>query len=522
MQQSKSFISKVKTNIERVSASLTPPKKSPDELLGELFADVQLGGVHTDGKTFVDAMPVVTRRKIIKDYMAARQQPGFDLPTFVSHYFEADVNAPSNYHSNPNSTPEEHITELWSVLTRTAHSNKGSVVALPHPFIVPGGRFQEQYYWDSFFTMLGLAASDRWDLIESMMKNFTYLIRKVGHIPNGNRTYYLSRSHPPFFVEMVRLMVQRKGEKAYVRYLPALLLEYQYWMSGRTRVNAQKPAYKHVVRMPDGAVLNRYYDVKQTPRPESYREDVEIAEHAKAEQPKVYLDLRAGGESGWDFSSRWLADGKNLSTIHTSDIVPIDLNCLLLRLEETIADAYDVLLQPLLAKRYRAKAARRTAAIRKYCWNETEGFYFDYDFVAGKQTTIQSMAAAFAIYAKVATPTEAEAIAKKLEQDFLQPGGFVTTLYNTGQQWDSPNGWAPLQWIANQGLRNYGYNSLASEARKRWVDLNVHVYKETGKMVEKYDVVDITKVAGGGEYTLQDGFGWTNGVLMAFLKEAKR
>ena len=129
-----------------------------------------------------------------------------------------------------------------------------------------------------------------------------------------------------------------------------------------------------------------------------------------------------------------------------------------------------------------------------------------------------TLAGVFPLYAKTATSKQAASVAKILEEKFLKSGGLVTTLEDTGQQWDSPNGWAPLQWIAIEGLRNYGYHQLANEIKKRWVNVTVDIFKETGKLVEKYDVANAGK-GGGGEYPLQDGFGWTNGVLAALLNE---
>ena len=125
----------------------------------------------------------------------------------------------------------------------------------------------------------------------------------------------------------------------------------------------------------------------------------------------------------------------------------------------------------------------------------------------------------FPLFTKVATPVQAKAVAKRLEKDFLKDGGLVTTLIESGQQWDWPNGWAPMQWVAIQGLREYGYYALADKIKKAWVDSCLYVYKEKQKMVEKYNVIHPHKLSGGGEYTLQDGFGWTNGVLAALLAE---
>jgi alpha,alpha-trehalase len=275
--------------------------------------------------------------------------------------------------------------------------------------------------------------------------------------------------------------------------------------------------------MNDGSMLARYFDNKATPRPESLREDLETAgETDRANSDKLYVDLRAGAESGWDFSSRWFSDPNDISTIHTTDIIPIDLNCLLYHLEVTIAETYQTMFQPLLARRFRHLAERRKAAIQKYLWDEREQFFMDYNFRVYRHTGRVTLAAVFALYCKVATKPQADAIAARIEKDFLKKGGLVTTLIDSGQQWDSPNGWAPLQWIAIQGLREYGHHELADKIKKAWIKTCVDLYKAEGKMVEKYNVVTPNKLGGGGEYVLQDGFGWTNGVLAALMDEDEK
>lgn len=504
--------------------SVTPTKDSPDVLLGELFQDVQLRRVFPDGMTFVDMVPADRLRKILIAYEQQRQRHDFSLHDFVKRYFKDYIeSAPQVYRTNPNHSVDQHINELWNVLTRQAYINKGSLMALPYPYIVPGGRFGAQWYWDSYFTMLGLAASDRYDLVEGMMKNYAFLIRKYGYIVQANRTYYIGRSQPPYFSHMLKLLARKQGKGIYVRYLPYLITEYRFWTKRASELTAERRVYRRTVRMPDGAILSRYYDNKRTPRPESYKEDVDTALKAPDRLPsKVYVDLRAAAESGWDFSSRWFKDPRKLETIVTTDIIPIDLNCLLVHSAQTIAEICTILKQAKLAQLWRRRAQRRIDAINKYFWNEEKQFYFDYDFLQDKQTDCWSLAAAYPLYVGIASQAQADAVAKKIKDEFLKKGGLITTLATTEQQWDAPNGWAPLQWVTIKGLRNYGHTELADEIKKRWMTTCVDLYKKEGKLVEKYNVVHPERGGGGGEYELQDGFGWTNGVLMALLNEDKK
>jgi alpha,alpha-trehalase len=367
--------------------------------------------------------------------------------------------------------------------------------------------------------MLGLKVSGKHEMLENMVNNFSYLIDKIGYIPNGNRTYYIGRSQPPFYSLMVKLLASIKGETILPAYLPQLEKEYQFWMKGVDELSETETAAHRTVRMPDESVLNRYWDENDTPRPESYREDIELSHLSAQESKKIYRHLRAGAESGWDFSSRWFKDGKSFSTIHTTEIIPVDLNCLLLHLEKTIAEAYQLAGNNEATKTYISLAEKRKDAIQKYCWNKEQGFYFDYDFAAGKQKQVLSLAAAFPLFFSIATDEQAKQVADIIEQKFITSGGIVTTFVTTGQQWDAPNGWAPLQWITVIGLENYRHNELAADITGKWIKLNRDVFHRTGKLMEKYNVVDTNLEAGGGEYPGQDGFGWTNGVLLALIEK---
>lgn len=519
---------KVKTAVVHATGPMIRASKSPDEAMGGFFDDVQRQRVYPDGKTFVDMVPRKRAKALAKEYQIERADPDFDLHEFVNrHFYEFHPHKRHEYMPSDQTTTREHITNLWPMLKRRNRKNRGSLVALPHEYIVPGGRFSEQFYWDSYFIMLGLAADHEWSMIHGMLRNYAYMLRKFGLIPTANRTYFLSRSQPPFFAHMVKLLASHRGRtRTYAEYLPSLLLEYRFWMKGR-KLAGDRPdhaAYARVVRMPNGVVLNRYYDDKTTPRPESRREDLETAEHAKsADKSKIFLDLRAGAESGWDFSSRWFREANDIESVHTTDMVAVDLNCLLYQLEQTIAEAYTLIKQPILAKRFYQLAERRADAVRRYCWDDARQYFVDYNFRRGIASDKLTLAGVFPLYAKIATSEQAAAVAKQIEDKFLCEGGLVTTLANNGQQWDSPNGWAPLQWVAIQGLREYGYHRLANEIRDRWLATCDDVYASSRKLVEKYDVVSAS-AGGGGEYPLQDGFGWTNGVYAALYdeKEAHR
>jgi alpha,alpha-trehalase len=491
--------------------------KSPAKLYPDLFKAVQMQQIYSDGKTFVDASPRKPAAYLNNLYLQLKDKPGFNLKAFSQQYFTIPAQNSTVYKSNVSAGIRAHIDTLWTVLQHVADTVKGTtLIPLPHNYIVPGGRFREIYYWDSYFTMLGLEESKRYVLIENMVKNFAYLIDTYGHIPNGNRTYYISRSQPPFFSLMVQLLARHKGTQVLVKYRPQLVKEYSYWMNGASSLKAGK-AFEHTVRMTDGSLLNRYWDASATPREESYREDVLAAQKTKQKPEEFYRNIRAAAESGWDFSSRWMADGQTLPTLQTTSLVPVDLNALLYNLENVIAQSYQISNTTQLASRYRNKALKRKAALSKYCWNSKTGCYRDYNWQQKVMSKQISIATTYPLCFEMATAAQAKQVATLVRQKFLQPGGVATTLNSTGQQWDQPNGWAPLQYMTIIGLRNYKHDELAKTIAQRWMQLNIKEFNRSGKLLEKYDVQNTNAKAGGGEYPLQDGFGWTNGVLLKLM-----
>ncbi|RYY26757.1 MAG: alpha,alpha-trehalase TreF [Sphingobacteriaceae bacterium] len=493
-------------------AQLSPRQQYPG-----LFEAVQLSGVYADNKTFADAIPKENPAAIMQDYRAQKAKPNFSLKAFVAAHFTEPASGSSNFKSDINASIREHINTLWQVLYRRHDTvSKSSLLLLPHDFIVPGGRFRETYYWDTYFTMLGLQESHKTQLIRNMIDNFAYLLNRYGHIPNGTRTYYLSRSQPPFFSMMLDILAKDEGDQVYTRYQPALLKEYAYFMQGANRLSAGK-AYKSAVKLPDGTVLNRYWDDSDQPREESYKEDVESGKLTKQDLSIYYRNIRAAAASGWDFSSRWFDASQKLSSIQTTAIIPVDLNCLLYHLENTIARSYSLQGNKIRQNFYLLKAAQRKKAILKFCWNEQAGWFLDYNFQKKKQSPVETLAGVFPLEFQIATQNQAVLVAKKLKNTFLKSGGLVTTNNRTGQQWDAPNAWAPLQYIAINGLTKYHQNDLAKLIVERWIETNIRVFKATGKLMEKYNVLDTQLKAGGGEYPLQDGFGWTNGVLLNLM-----
>ncbi|GBQ86730.1 trehalase [Gluconacetobacter johannae DSM 13595] len=496
--------------------------RPPSIALDGLFAAIGAAHVFDDAKTVADAIPDEAPDALLADYDAQKARPGFVLKDFVAQHFSVAPRRTVSYRRRPNESVRDYITGMWEVLSRppdtlVAHS---SLLPLPYTYVVPGGRFSEMYYWDSYFTMIGLYEDGRIDLMRSMVRDIASLIDRYGHMPNGNRTYYLGRSEPPFFALMVDLLAMHDGQVAYTTFLPQLQREYDYWMDGAAQV-APGGAYRHVVRLPDGTLMNRHWDDLSTPRDESYPQDIATAAATNRPAAEVYRDLRAGGETGWDFSSRWLADGHTLSSIHTTDLLPIELNCLIAHLEQTLSHAYALNGNTALSARYTQEAATRVEAIRRLLWDDRQGAFFDYDWKKGALSPVLSGATVMPLFLQMATPDQAKAVAATLRARLLKIGGLATTDRVSGQQWDSPNGWAPTQWMAIKGLNQYGIDDLAQEIATRWMERVIGTYEKSGVLLEKYDVVNPaispTGGKGGGEYPMQVGFGWTNGTLLGLM-----
>lgn len=487
------------------------PLESPAQLYGPLFAAVQEQRIFDDGKSFADAQPRDTADAIMTAYRAERPTGKDALRDFVLRHFDV----PGVASVKPQAL-RTHIRALWPQLTRPAldPAPGSSALALPAPYVVPGGRFREVYYWDSYFTMLGLKADGRQDLIDAMVTDFESLLERHGRIPNGTRTYYLGRSQPPFFSYMVDLADDGDAQTA-ARHLKALRVEHDFWMQGTDAIGADG-ARARVVRMPDGSLLNRYWDDRTGPRDESWAEDVATAKQSGRPVEDVYRHLRAGAESGWDFSSRWLADAETLASIRTTDIVPVDLNSLLWKLEKDIARRCGLAAEQACVRRFDAMAAARKKAMIRYLWLSGEGRFADWDRVAKRVTPVVSAATLYPLFVGLADARQARAVARLTQAQLLAKGGLRTTTLRTGQQWDEPNGWAPLQWVAIDGLARNGETALAKDIATRWIATVQAAYRDTGKMLEKYDVEE-KQPGGGGEYPLQDGFGWTNGVTAAIL-----
>jgi len=430
-----------------------------------------------------------------------------DYPAFLHHI--NDYNLRKFAHS---------IHRIWKDLVREHRpiGKDSTFLPLPYPFVVPGGRFREFYYWDTFWIVEGLLVSGLVHTAKNVIRNLLYMVEKFGFVPNGTRTYFLNRSQPPMLTQMIVSYFDRTNDMEFLKQaLPILDLEYKFWLEQRS-VDITHPTSgeKHNLAI--------YSVVTDIPRPESWLEDIELTEHLSDEGKKnLFHQIASACETGWDFSSRWFADRTQMSTIQTSNVVPVDLNAILYKNEKNIAELYKLVGNKQKHDYYTNQAQARRAAIDAFMYNPEDGVWHDWDLKTHKQET--------EFYASAYVPLWAELYHGKNIGLMLQhmkkhgilsfAGGIPTTLRKIQQQWDFPNAWAPIQWFVVKGLQNIKANNQAYELARKWITSNYCGWVAKNSMFEKYNASRLGVPGGGGEYVVQEGFGWTNGVILSLLTE---
>jgi alpha,alpha-trehalase len=405
------------------------------------------------------------------------------------------------------------------------------ILYLPRPYVVPGGRFNEMYGWDSFFIQMGLLRDGRIDLAKDMADNFLYEIREYGKILNANRTYYLTRSQPPFLTEMLLAVYRRTQDRAWLQdAVPAIENYYRFWtsephlvtQSGLSRYfdTGEGPAPEVVAAEHSSKGVGEYDLIKQYFRTHRIS-DYDLSEYYDAGtnqlKPLFYKGDRSMRESGFDPSSRF--GPFSIDIIHYN---PVCLNSLLYLMEIQAAEIMSILNQEPSAAEWRQRAQQRAAKINQLLWNESDGLYYDYDFVHGRVRVYPFLTTFYPLWIGIASRDQAARVVHNLPL-FERAGGLQTSANQSGDQWDAPFGWAPLEWIAVQGLRRYGYAAEADRVSGRFLSLVLQEFRKSGTLVEKYDVVrrrtDVTSRIHYGYRSNEAGFGWTNAVFGALFDE---
>ena len=511
---------------------------------GEILHSVQMAKIFDDAKTFVDMRMKYDMAYTEKKFRDLGVNPTREaLGKFVTENFspagqDLEPYNPKDWMKRPERLHEIRdeklrkwgfaLNELWKDLGRNITSKAreqslgSSLIVVRNPFMIPGGRFREYYYWDSYWILHGILACGMYETAKDMTFNYIDLVRRYGFVPNGGRIYYLNRSQPPFLIQMVDLYYNYTSDLEFVRNnLKIIVEEYEFWVTHRS-VTMDVSGNNHIFAI--------YKANMTTARPESYWHDYEVAEklgdqHMKS---KFYQAVASAAESGWDFSSRWFNQsgvgiGK-FESIHTTEIIPVDLNSILYKNALSLSKFFKLIGDQEKSSLYEKLANRRKLAIESLLWNEAAGIWADYDM------TTQSITKAF--YASMIVPlwaglareneTREELVLANMKRakvlDF--PGGLPTSLNQSGQQWDFPNGWPPLQHMLIIGLTKSKSTFLQKEAKnfaQSWVLSNWKGYQQSNHMFEKYNVSSVGNTGRGGEYKPQVGFGWTNGVILDLL-----
>lgn len=386
-----------------------------------------------------------------------------------------------------------YIDDYWTTLERTHKEDDGTLVGLPYPYIVPataassGFQFEEQYYWDSYFTALGLHDEKHRVLVEGMLENLLFMFRRFGLIPNASRMYFTGRSQPPLLTSFIFHVYETyHKDKSWLKQKMAIAEEEyeKVWMS------KAHPAWHNVHKG-----LSRYYDIN------------------------VLHDL-AEAESGWDMTPRF--ERKCL------DFLPVDLNALLYKYETDFARTAEILGDKKQAESWHSQAKKRREAMNTLMWGKLRGYYFDYNYQRDVLGDIWSLAGFYPLWAGIATGHQAKRVVDNLHR-FEKKGGLTTTmrpLIDTSAlfgslkvQWANPNGWAPLHYFAIEGLRRYGYNEEARRIAEAWVRTNLEWFNRHGVFLEKYNVVNPRKKPVEGVYPSQTGFGWTNALFVKLVRD---
>ncbi|KAL9242946.1 hypothetical protein vseg_016900 [Gypsophila vaccaria] len=430
------------------------------------------------------------------------------------------------------------VHSLWKNLSRKVsqqvhlHPHLHTLLPLPQPCIIPGSRFREVYYWDSYWVIRGLLASKMHDTAKAIVTNLIYFVEKYGFVLNGARSYYTNRSQPPLLSSMVYEIYERTGDMSLVkRSLPALIKEHEFWNSGihKVTIHDSKGGSHN---------LSRYYAMWNKPRPESYTTDKETASklHNEADKEILYREVASTAESGWDFSTRWMRNTSDLTTLTTTNIIPVDLNAYILKMELDIAFLAKVAGETAVAEKFTKASLSREKAFSSIFWNENLGQWLDcwvnYSTTCKGDQTKEAWHQNQNVFVSNFIPLwmkpfdsvhMAEKVMKSLKASgLIHAAGIATSLTNSGQQWDYPNGWAPMQHLIIEGLAKSGSKEawlMAEDLAVRWIRTNYASYKKTGEMHEKYNVEKCGEYGSGGEYIPQTGFGWTNGVVLALLEE---
>ncbi|KAH7724867.1 alpha,alpha-trehalase [Aphelenchoides avenae] len=496
-------------------------------LLSQIYVDgpilraAQDARLYPDSKYFVDMPLKMDPVSALRDYyeLGEKAKDVVELQKYIDDHFEPPghelietypddwVPFPQSFHKIEDFHLRRyalHLHRIWRDLCRRVkddvrvHQERYSLLYVPHPFIIPGGRFREFYYWDTFWILKGLLFSEMYETAKGVILNLAYMVEHHGFIPNGGRVYYLSRSQPPLLTPMVYEYFLSTGDLEFVmEVLPLLEKEYTFWLNNRASTYVNETT---------GEEMFLYFQYRASlkfPRPESYREDMELVHGLdnETERERMWSNVASAAETGWDFSTRWFAqhgpEMHDMKSIRTWSIVPVDLNAFMCINTRVLASFYEISGDFVKMTEYQKRYQQLKLAMKTLHWNETDGIWYDYDLEHKRHSNVYYVSNAIPLYAKCYD-----------DEDDVTPHRVYEYL---------------RVHMVIDGFRTTGDPKLMKAAEKmaiQWLMVNYKSYSSTYAMFEKYNASTLTEecsAGGGGEYEVQKGFGWTNGVILDLL-----
>lgn len=511
-----------------------------------------LSSIITSAAAEIAAIATKTKIEMLKKFIDDNfEQPGSDI---VPH-------EPEDWKSEPEILEEEDLqgnkitnqnvrdvtvalNNVWKELSRVKVEKKGTdstLLSLPYPFMVPGGRFREFYYWDTYFILEGLVRSKMYTSAFNIVRNFSHIIGTLGYIPNGTREYYKFRSQPPFFPLMLVKLLGINDEIdqfIYTEGLRMAIKEYNWFKTYRS-VQVKKGNKIHH--------LNYFHVKTDFPRPESLAEDIKtFLSQSVQNEGEIFSNLKSGAESGWDFSSRWFK-GEGIETIAAYSQIPVDLNAILFKNEQILSKLFEKNGMREKAREFGDLAQKRHEAINTILWNQKAGTWNDLRL--SDNTFVDQrfyFSNVFPLIFDITPPNkpvesgEMDKIETENHENFINtsPKNTIYTVLNThkkelfyykggvptsgagpsDQQWDFPNVWAPHQYLIVEKLFSLNEKEMALQIARAFYNSVKAGYQQSGVFYEKYNCLTLGLTGKGGEYEAQTGFGWTNGTALSFIK----
>lgn len=396
-----------------------------------------------------------------------------------------------------NNKVKAYIEKNWDDTIKYNPNDEGTLIGLPYPYSVPSvGFFDEMYYWDTYFTNKGLIISGRIEQARHNVANMLYMVERYGFMPNGNRTGYLTRSQPPFLSFMVRDIFEDDKDTEWLKNAyDTLEKEYDFWQSKRmTECGLNR--YLGYADPEKYEKLTKYYEKRCNYKTDADEKD--IARH-------VVMTC----ESGWDITPRWETEGFHF--------LPVDLNALLYGFEKNM-EYFSIKLKNGNEKIWNENAINRKKLMMRYL-NNGCGVLLDYNYKSKSLSKVFSVASFYPLFTEVVDQDEADEVMKRLSE-LETEYGILTCAKNDVPgtfQWDYPNGWACLQYIAVVGMEKYGYREEALRIAGKFISLIDKVFNETGNLWEKYNVVE-GNINVNNEYKMPSMMGWSAGVYLALSK----